>query len=88
MARPATCVTDDDGRYACDFRYAGGDGSFTVGAPGKPFYTVSLTSPGVADAFADFGTGRNVPLPGPFLRSERDRACWVSDATGYSICVY
>lgn len=86
-ARPATCFTDDDGRYPCDFEQFGGDGSFVVRAPGKPTFTVSMERRGVASGFADYGSG-NIFLPGPFYRSNRDRACWVSDATGFSICVY
>ena len=87
-AEAATCVTPDDGRYTCTFEQFGGDGSFTVNAPGKPAYTISIVSQGLADGFADYGTGRNVSLPGPFVRSATERACWVSDATGFSICVH
>lgn len=86
-ARPATCFTTDDGRYACDFQQFGGDGSFIVRAPGIPTFTMSMEGRGVASGFADFGGG-NITLPGPFYRSNQDRACWVSDATGFSICVY
>ena len=86
-ARPATCFTDDEGRYRCDFRQFGGDGSFVVTAEGRPAYTVSLFERGAADGFADYGNG-NIALPRPFYRSDQDRACWVSDATGFSICVY
>ncbi|RAH97672.1 hypothetical protein DLJ53_27885 [Acuticoccus sediminis] len=80
-------MNDDDGRYPCDFFQFGGDGSFTVTAPGKPGYTISIVSQGVADGFADYGNG-NISLPGPFFRSTEKTACWVSDATGFSICVF
>ena len=87
-AKPATCYTDDEGRYPCDFEQFGGDGSFTISARGVPHYTISIEGRGVASGFADYGNGRNVPLPGPFYRSRQDRACWVSDATGFRICAY
>lgn len=87
-AKQARCYTTDDGFYACEFRQYGGDGSFVISAPTKPTFTVDLVGRGDADAFADYGTGRNVPLPGPFLRSQSDRACWVSQATEFTICAY
>ncbi|MEM8552314.1 MAG: hypothetical protein AAGF45_08015 [Pseudomonadota bacterium] len=86
-AKEARCFNSDDGTYACDFRQFGGDGSFTVSAPLKPSYTISITGRDQADGFADFGDG-NIFLPGPFNRSRSDRACWVSDATGFRLCAY
>lgn len=29
---------------------------------------------------------RNVALPGRYLRSKTDPACWVNDATGATVC--
>lgn len=86
-ARPARCFTTDDGHYPCDFRGTGG-GSFEITAPGKPGYRVTIDAPGEAQASGDFATGRWVPLPGPYLRSQRDGACWVSGATNTSICAW
>ncbi|MEM6849192.1 MAG: hypothetical protein AAF580_14185 [Pseudomonadota bacterium] len=89
-AKPATCFTSDDGRYSCDFRGFGGDGSFTISARGMPTYTISIQSRGVADGFVNFGGegARNIFLPGPFIRSNSDRACWVSEATAFRVCAY
>lgn len=86
-AKPARCFNSDDGTYPCDFQAFGGNGSFTVRAPGKPSYTLSIQSRGVADGYANYGSG-NIFIPGPFYRSNRDRACWVSNATGFQICAY
>lgn len=87
-AKQARCYNTDDGWYACEFRQFGGDGSFTVSAPGRPSYTVSMIERGYsADGFANYGQG-NFALPGVFYRSSEDRACWVSDATGFAICAY
>ncbi|MEM9223173.1 MAG: hypothetical protein AAGB11_12320 [Pseudomonadota bacterium] len=86
-AKQARCYNSDDGTYACDFRQFGGDGSFSVSAPLKPTYTISIVSQGVADGFADYGEG-NIFLPGTFYRSSQDRACWVSDATEFTVCAY
>lgn len=86
-AKKARCYNTDDGSYSCDFRQHGGDGSFTVSAPVKPHYTISITGRNVADGFANFGEG-SIPLPGPFYRSRSDRACWISDATDFEICAY
>lgn len=86
-AKPARCYTSDDGRYACDFQQFGGDGSFTISAPARPTYTISIIGRGVADGFANFGN-RSIPLPGPFYRSRSDRACWVSAETDFAVCAY
>jgi hypothetical protein len=86
-AKQARCYNTEDGWYACKFRQFGGDGSFTVSAPGRPSYTVSMVGRGVADGFADYGEG-NLLLPGTFYRSDRDRACWISDVTNFAICAY
>jgi hypothetical protein len=86
-ARPARCSSTDDGAYACDFRATGRDGSFVISARGKPTYYVNADGSGGAFVHADFGTGRNVALPGPYLRSTADRACWVYDGKS-QICVW
>ena len=77
-AKPARCSTTDDGSYNCDFQPDGRDGSFTVSAPGKPTYTLTVTEPGVA-----FGS---VSLPGRYLRSRSEPGCWVNDSTGAKLC--
>ena len=87
-AKPATCFTTDDGEYPCDFRGIDKAGSFTISAPGKPTFTLEVESPGVAFGYADFGTGRNVALPGMFLRAQDDGACWDNDTTGVRICAW
>ncbi|MBJ3775239.1 hypothetical protein [Acuticoccus mangrovi] len=86
-AKSARCFNSDDGHYSCDFRQFGGDGSFTITAPARPTYTVSLFARDAADGFVNYGD-RNVPLPGTFYRSGSDRACWISDATQFAICAY
>lgn len=87
-SKPASCFTTDDGHYDCDFRGLDSAGSFRIAAAGKPTYTLEVDSPGVAFGFADFGTGRNVPLPGTFFRSRDDGACWDNDATQVRICAW
>ena len=86
-AKQARCYNSDDGWYSCEFRQHGGDGSFTVSAPGVPSYTLAMIEPGVADGFANYGDG-NLFLPGPFHRAQDDRACWIANATGFKICAY
>jgi hypothetical protein len=88
QAKPAKCFSTDDGEYACDFQSLDKAGSFTTSAPGKPTYTLEVDSPGVAFGFADFGTGRNVALPGTFLRAQDDGACWDNDVTAVRICAW
>jgi hypothetical protein len=84
-ARPASCFTTDEGRYPCDFRATGRDGSFQISAPGKPTYILTMDEPGVAFGFVNLGQ-RNIALPGRFLRSRSEPECWVNDSTGSKIC--
>ncbi len=84
-ARDARCTTSDDGTYPCEFRMIDDSGSFEISAEGKPAYILNVIEPGVAYGFVDLGDG-NVALPGRYLRSESDGACWVNDSTGTEIC--
>src|SRR4029453_4264467 len=79
-AKPARCSTTDDGAFPCQFRATGPDGSFEISAPGKPTYNVNMAGPGVAFGFVNLGSG-NVALPGRYLRSQGEPACWVNDST-------
>jgi hypothetical protein len=89
QAKDARCFTTDDGQYACDFQPFGGDGSFTISAPGKPTFTLTMDSPGTAFGSAIFEPGgRSVPLPGLYRRDAADPACWTNDSTDTKICAW
>lgn len=87
-AKPAQCFTTDDGYYSCDFRGLDSAGSFRTRASGYPTYTIEVFQPGRAYGYADFGGGRNTNLPGEYIRSRQDRACWDSTETGTQICAW
>lgn len=88
QAVDAECFTTDDGRYPCRFE-SGPGGSFEISAPGYPTFRLVVDAPGMGFASGQFEPdGRFVPLPGTFLRSDRDPACWVSDATEAEICAW
>ncbi len=84
-AKPARCTTTDEGSYPCQFQATDRDGSFRISAPGKPAYILDMIEPGVAYGFVNLGN-RNVSLPGRYLRSTSDPACWVNDTTSVHIC--
>lgn len=84
-AKPARCFTSDEGSYPCAFVATDQDGSFKISAPGKPTYILNIDEPGVAFGFVNLGT-RNISLPGRFLRSKTEPACWVNDSTHAKIC--
>lgn len=86
-AKPARCFTTDDGYYSCDFRGLDGQGSFRIRAPGYPTYTLEVDQPGFAYGSANFGD-RNVSLPGQYVRSRDDGACWNNPETGTKICAW
>lgn len=86
-AKTARCSTTDDGTYSCEFHATAGDGSFEISAPGKPTYILNMVEPGVAYGFVNLGQ-QNTPLPGRFLRSATDPACWLNDSTGVEVCAH
>jgi hypothetical protein len=85
-ARVARCYTSDDDFYNCQF-VADRQGGFRISAPGKPTIILNVDEAGIAFGFANFG-GRNVFLPGRYLRSKTDPACWVNDATRAKVCAW
>ena len=86
-AKPARCFTTDDGYFSCDFRGLDNAGSFRIKARGYPTYTLEVDQPGFAYGYADFGDG-NVSLPGPYVRSRDDGACWANPETSTKICAW
>tara|TARA_R110002020_G_scaffold14062_16_gene50001 strand:+ start:710 stop:1045 length:336 start_codon:yes stop_codon:yes gene_type:complete len=89
MAKDARCFTTDDGEYPCQFETLDDAGSFEISASGKPTFQLWIDSPGMAMVGAVFEPGgRSVALPGNYLRSADDGACWVSDATDTEICAW
>ena len=86
-AKQARCSTTDDGAYDCQFRRTGASGSFEISAPGKPTYSLDISEAGIAFGFVKID-GAPTPLPGRYLRSQVDRACWRNDATETEICAW
>ena len=62
-------------------------GSFRTSARGYPTYVIEVYQSGRAYGYADFGTGSK-PLPGEYIRSRQDRACWDNTVTGTQICAW
>ena len=87
-AKPARCFTTDDGYYPCDFRGTDRYGSFEISGRGKPTFSLIVERPGFASGYADFGTGRNVPLPGMYVRERDEPACWSNPETSTKICAW
>jgi len=88
-AKSARCFTTDDGEYACAFVATDEAGSFEVTAAGKPKFSLVISEPGVGFLFGDYHDGSgNVALPGRYLRSEGDPACWVNEDTDATICAW
>lgn len=88
LAKKARCFTTDDGEYACEFKFTDKQGSFEASAPGKPTIILLVEEPGVAIGFTNFGTGRNVALPGQYIQQQSDKACWVNDETSARLCAW
>ena len=86
-AKSARCYTTDDGEYNCDFFVLDADGSFKISAQGKPTFTLWMDGPGRGYGIDDFGDG-GVNLPGIFVRSESDPACWVNNETDVRVCAW
>ena len=75
QAKAARCFTTDDGYYSCNFRGLDDAGRFRISAPGYPTFTLEVDRPGFAYGYANYGSG-NVSLPGQYVRSRDDGACW------------
>ncbi len=86
-AKRARCFTSDDGYYPCNFRGIDNAGSFRISASGYPTFTLEIDRPGFAYGFADYGSG-NVSLPGQYVRSRDDGACWNNPETSTKICAW
>lgn len=86
-AKRARCFTTDDGYYPCNFRGIDDYGSFRISAPGYPTFTLEVDQPGFAYGYADYGSG-NVALPGQYVRSRDDGACWNNPETSTRICAW
>jgi hypothetical protein len=88
LAKDAHCYTTDDGEYDCWFQSLDSSGSFEISAPGKPTFQLWIESPGRATVGATFTDGSSTPLPGTYVRSKSDGACWVGSETGAEICAW
>ncbi|MDX8435149.1 hypothetical protein EN858_13805 [Mesorhizobium sp. M4B.F.Ca.ET.215.01.1.1] len=86
-AKRARCYTTDDGYFSCNYRTIGSDGSFRISAPGYPTYVLEIDGPGFAYGYINFGR-RNVSLPGQFVRSRDDGACWNNPQTNTKVCAW
>jgi len=88
-AKDATCYTTDDGEYPCQFTALDDAGSFRIEGEDKPGFELWVEAPGEAFVSALFEPGgRPVGLPGPYLRSEDDAACWVNPDTEAELCAW
>lgn len=89
LAKEATCYTTDYGEYPCEFVGTAGDGSFEISAAGYPFFAVVMERPGVAWVYGTYEEGgRSVALPGPYIRSTDDPACWRNADTEVELCAW
>lgn len=88
LAKSARCFTTDDGYYTCTFKPLG-NGSFRVSAKGYPTFELDVDSPGFAYVYGQYEPGsRMVPLPGMFVRSNEDGACWNNPETETKLCAW
>jgi len=72
---------------SCNYKALDGEGSFRVSAPGYPTITLEIDQPGFAFGYARFGS-RNRSLPGQFVRSRDDGACWNNPQTNTKVCAW
>lgn len=89
LAKDALCYTTDDGEYPCDFVFLDDAGSFEIAAPGKPTFQLWIDSPGVGFVGAVYEPGgRSVALPGSYVVSDEDPACWDNVELGVELCAW
>lgn len=97
QAKPARCVIRQSGELIyngpCNFTGINGDGSFSIAPIGKRrFYEgnleLTLFMAGRGRAEVSASNIGNSPNMGVYVRSSRDKACWMSEDSPDSICVY
>lgn len=82
--RSAECVVDDEPRTVCTFFPRNGNGSFAIDVDGRVYYADLLRTGQIT---VDYDNGARMVPQGRFVRSKRNRACWVQGTTR-RICVY
>jgi hypothetical protein len=87
QAKRARCFTTNDGYFSCNYQALDSDGSFRISAPGNPTYVLQVDGPGFAAGYVDLGRC-NVSLPGQFVRSRDDGACWNNPETNTKLCAW
>lgn len=87
-ARPAKCYNSNDGYYRCNFQSFGGNGSFVISAWGYPTITLEMIQRGRAVGTIEFNDGRYRSMPGTYIRSRKDRACWINSASIAQVCAW
>jgi hypothetical protein len=89
QAKPksATCFVTGIGNYPCTFTPMEADGSFKISARNKDTYILTMNGDNTAFAFVQVrGRGRNIALPGTYIRDPADRACWANFDPSFRIC--
>ena len=86
-AKKARCFTTDDGYFSCNFTATDKAGSFEIGAAGYPSYQLQVDQPGFAFGYINLGN-RWISLPGQYVRSNDDGACWNNPETSTRICAW
>ena len=74
LAKSARCYTSDDGYFPCRFAATDSDGSFEISGRGFGFSMV-MDKPGFGFGYLGLGDD-STALPGEYVRSRDDGACW------------
>jgi hypothetical protein len=86
LAKSARCYTTDDGYFPCRFTATDSDGSFEIRGGGIGFSMV-MDRPGFGFGYLGLGD-HSVSLPGEYVRSRDDGACWNNPETNDKVCAW
>jgi hypothetical protein len=86
LAKSARCYTSDDGYFPCRFTATDTDGSFEIRGAGVSFSMV-MDRPGFGFGYLGLGD-HSTALPGEYVRSRDDGACWNNPETNDKVCAW
>jgi hypothetical protein len=87
LAKSARCFTSDDGYFDCEFYTTADDGSFEVMQADGTGFGLTMDKPGFAYGYLIEGND-NTNLPGEYVRSRDDGACWNNPETDDKKCAW
>jgi hypothetical protein len=86
-AKSARCYTSDDGYFPCNFTATDSDGSFEIRRRDGVGFSLVMDRPGFGFGYYLDGDD-STALPGEYVRSRDDGACWNNPENSAKVCAW